>query len=95
MIGIFDAANRMFHAPNRGRLGSWRYYIAPDGTITIKDAFSATEETAAREANDSKAYNTAKGMWFRDTTHELEGEISPEQQKEWLDAATMITTPDN
>lgn len=70
--GIIEAGKRMYHDPNRGRLGSWKYRIKPDGTIEISDAFSGTDKNAARD------------IFFRGTTHELKGKITPEQQQKWL-----------
>lgn len=80
---IIQTGKRMFHDPNRGRLGSWNYRITPDGNIEISDRFEGTEQVAAKGKNDSEDYSLARKLWFRGTTHDLNGNISPRQQERW------------
>lgn len=84
---IWDTGKRMFHDPNRGRLGSWSYRVTPDGTIEITDRFEGTERVAAKGKNDSENYSLARKLWFRGTTHDLDDNITPEQQQRWYKKA--------
>lgn len=84
LAGIINAGARMWHDPNRGRLGSWMFWVDPDGTIHISDRFEGTEREVARGKNDTDDYNEARDFWYRGTTHKLEDEISVKEQEQWL-----------
>ena len=84
---IFSVGKRMYHDPNRGRMGSWGYRVNPNGDIEIIDRFEGTDKVAASGKNDTKAYDATRAIWFRGTTHDLNGKISTNQSQRWYKQA--------
>lgn len=84
---LIDAESRIYHDPNRGRLGGFSYYIDKDGNIHIKDKLSAPEAKAQRGKNDNEQYNTARDFFPRSSTSDIEDVITLDEYLKYIDEA--------
>lgn len=84
---ILRTDNRIYHDPNRGRLGSWSVRIK-DGYIEIYDRFEATEAASniAKGKNDDSGYNETRASWKPGTTHELVARIPLSEYNAFYDS---------
>ena len=84
---LINAEARIYNDPQRGRLGSFSYYLDKEGNVYISDKLEATEKEVTRGANDDESYNRSRDFFPRATTSRIAFKIPAAVYGAYVDAA--------